>query len=101
LQYSRDGDDIELSLERERGWLLVGVTDTGPGIEREALERVFHRFYRGEQARRCNPAGSGLGLAVARSIVRAHGGEIGIDSTPGTGTRVTVRLLEEASRRAA
>jgi two-component system sensor histidine kinase BaeS len=63
------------------------VEDTGTGIGREELERIFERFYRSAESR-----GSGLGLPIAREIVRAHGGRIEAESRPGVGTTMTVRL---------
>jgi signal transduction histidine kinase len=64
--------------------VAVAVSDTGPGIPRERLDRVFEPFYTGK------PDGTGLGLAIAERIVAAHGGRIEIDSAPGRGTRVTL-----------
>ena len=67
--------------------LIVDVADTGSGIDRELLPRVFDRFVKGEGS-----AGSGLGLAICRDIVRAHGGDISIVSRPDRGTTVTFTL---------
>ncbi|MFF5156661.1 sensor histidine kinase [Streptomyces sp. NPDC000348] len=70
---------------------LVRVTDAGPGVPAEDRERVFDRFYRVDKARSRDRGGSGLGLAVARSLVRAHGGGIELSGGPGA-TVFTVRL---------
>ncbi len=70
---------------------LVRVTDAGPGVPAEDRERVFDRFYRVDKARSRDRGGSGLGLAVARSLVRAHGGDIELSGEPGA-TVFTVRL---------
>ncbi|MEU1936778.1 HAMP domain-containing sensor histidine kinase [Streptomyces coeruleorubidus] len=70
---------------------LVRIADAGPGIPPEDQERVFDRFYRVDKARSRDRGGSGLGLAVAHSLVRAHGGRIELDSEPGA-TVFTVRL---------
>lgn len=75
-----DGNVVELS-----------VTDDGPGIAPELLPGVFARFTRGDSARTRASSGAGLGLALARSIARAHGGELTVDSVPGR-TRFTVTL---------
>jgi two-component system, OmpR family, sensor kinase len=75
--------------------IAIGVRDTGTGIPPEDLPHVFERFYRGDpaRARSSQHAGSaGLGLAIAKGLVEAHGGEISIASTVGQGTTVTVHL---------
>jgi two-component system sensor histidine kinase BaeS len=71
----------------EQGAPTLRVEDTGTGIGAEELERIFERFYRSIGSR-----GSGLGLPIAREIVRAHGGRIVAESRPGVGTTMTVRL---------
>lgn len=72
---------------------VLVVSDTGEGIPRESLGSVFDRFYRADPARESRGrAGAGLGLAIARGIVRAHGGEITVASEPGSGAMFTVRL---------
>jgi signal transduction histidine kinase len=77
----------------------VTVQDTGEGIRAEDLPRVFDRFFRGDAARSRDQArealqssGAGLGLAIAKGLVEAHGGQIGIESQPGKGTTVTFTL---------
>jgi signal transduction histidine kinase len=76
----------------------LSVQDSGPGLDREDLERIFERFYRTDNSRRRDgavPGGSGLGLAIARSIVQAHGGQISAESQIGHGLRVIVRLPKQ------
>jgi signal transduction histidine kinase len=68
--------------------ILFEVEDTGEGIAAEDLPYVFERFYRGEKSRSRMTGGAGLGLAIARGIVEAHGGAITIESAPERGTRV-------------
>ena len=87
LRYTPDGGRITVGLARENESVQVTVTDTGPGIPTEALPNVFERFYRADQSRErlSDGGGSGLGLAVARSIVEAHGGRIGVYSPPEQG----------------
>ena len=75
---------LSLEVARQHGDVALAVSDTGPGIPRECLPRVFEPFYSGK------PNGSGLGLTIAERIVAAHGGRIEIDSEPGRGTRVTM-----------
>jgi two-component system sensor histidine kinase BaeS len=67
--------------------VAIEVRDTGNGLSAAELSRVFDRFYKGEQSR-----GSGLGLTIARSLVRAHGGDITAASQLGAGTTMTVNL---------
>ena len=69
----------------------IQVSDTGPGILPEEQERVFEPFYRSEAQRRF-PQGLGVGLTLARDLVRAHGGELELASTPGESSRFTIRL---------
>jgi two-component system sensor histidine kinase BaeS len=70
--------------------LTVTLSDTGIGITPKHLPYIFDRFYRADQSR--SKEGIGLGLAIARNIARAHGGEIAADSVIGKGTTFTVQL---------
>jgi signal transduction histidine kinase len=92
LRHTPAGGRVHLEAERERDGVRVTVADTGEGIAPEELGRVFERYYRSDPARGRAGSGAGLGLAIARGIVEAHGGRIGIESTPGAGTRVSFRL---------
>jgi two-component system sensor histidine kinase BaeS len=74
--------------------LIVQVADTGPGIPLEEQNKIFQPFYRGAHGRRI-VQGMGLGLSIAHEIVTAHGGEIGLQSTPGTGSRFTMSMPVE------
>lgn len=67
--------------------VMVEVCDTGEGINSEDLAHIFERFYRGEKSRSRTTGGAGLGLAIAKGIVEAHGGQIGVESGDGQGTR--------------
>jgi signal transduction histidine kinase len=82
---------LSLEMARRNGDVALAVSDTGPGIPRERLARVFEPFYSGKDN------GSGLGLTIAERIVAAHGGRIEIDSEPGRGTRVTLLFPLEAA----
>ena len=77
---------------REDGWARLAVQDTGIGMDEAELGRLFTSFYRTEQVRRAAIPGTGLGLAITQALVRAHGGEIEVTSTPGEGSTFTVRL---------
>ncbi|GGW48876.1 sensor histidine kinase [Streptomyces caelestis] len=90
------GTPVSVEVVVASGAALVRITDAGPGIPPEDQERVFDRFYRVDEGRSRDRGGSGLGLAVAQSLVRAHGGRIELNSEPGA-TVFTVRLpLDEA-----
>lgn len=86
--------------------VIIQVRDTGQGISPDALPHVFDRFYRVDPSRSRPPqrvGGSGLGLAIAKELIEAQGGSITIDSTPGKGTTVALRLqavrLQDQSKR--
>ncbi|MFE0425729.1 sensor histidine kinase [Streptomyces sp. NPDC058953] len=85
------GTEVSISVAVTGGDALVTVADTGPGIPPADRERVFDRFYRVDKARTRDRGGSGLGLPVADSLIRAHGGTIELTSSPGE-TVFTVRL---------
>jgi PAS domain S-box-containing protein len=89
-KYGPPGEPIMLSSFASRGELLIEVSDRGPGIPPEELPHIFERFYRGEDS--SEERGAGLGLAIAKSIAEAHGGSLEIESHPGGGTRVSLRL---------
>jgi two-component system, OmpR family, sensor histidine kinase KdpD len=81
--------EIKVTASRWHGSVEVRVSDRGPGIEPESRDKVFDEFYRAGDGR---AAGTGLGLAVARALVRANGGEIWIEGAPGGGATVAIRL---------
>ncbi|MBN1121073.1 MAG: HAMP domain-containing histidine kinase [Anaerolineae bacterium] len=89
LRYTPTGGEITLSAGQDDHAVWMKVRDSGSGISPENLPYVFNRFYKGDQAR-AESGASGLGLAIARSIVNAHGGEISVDSTPGVETIFTI-----------
>jgi signal transduction histidine kinase len=95
LKYSERDQSVEVTVYEDEGWAVLVVRDDGVGIPRADLPRVFDRFYRGRNAVEQAP-GTGLGLAVARQIVEQHRGSIWIESRPGAGTLVTLRLPREA-----
>jgi signal transduction histidine kinase len=92
LKYSDAGGRVDVNVSGEHGKAVVRVSDTGRGIPKEALPRIFDRFYRADKARSRELGGSGLGLAIARWIAETHKGSIQIDSEVGRGTTVTVEL---------
>ena len=90
LHYTRAGDRIRFAALRHNGQIEISVEDTGPGIPPAQLEHIFDAFFRGDEARR--EPGSGLGLAVARSIVHAHGWRISAADSSSGGACFTIEL---------
>jgi signal transduction histidine kinase len=89
LRYTPEGGKIILSTSRKGNMLAFRVQDNGKGISSEALPHIFDRFYRADPAR-AQGSESGLGLAIAKSIVEAHGGSISAESEAGIGTQVNL-----------
>ena len=87
LRHTSAGGKIYVSARRIAKGVEATVSDTGEGIRTEDIPNIFERFYRGEKSRSRATGGAGLGLAIARGIVRAHGGDIRVDSEWGKGTR--------------
>jgi len=93
------GGKAQVRLEESPGSLAITVDDEGPGIPESEIDAVFNPFYRVEASRSRDTGGVGLGLSVARSIVEAHGGSIGLSNRPTGGLRVTIALPREQNRR--
>lgn len=93
VRYGRDGGTIDLRATATAGAVVLSVADDGPGMTSEQVARVFDRFYRGDPSRSRDAGGSGLGMAISRSLVLAMGGSIEAASPgPGHGSMITVRL---------
>ena len=82
--------------EPDAGAVQLCVRDSGGGISPEDLPYVFERFYRGDEARQQQDSASGLGLAIAKSLVQAHGGSISVESVLGKGTSFTITIPHTA-----
>jgi two-component system sensor histidine kinase KdpD len=90
-KYSTPGSPIVISAAEKEGSVVVTVTDRGPGVPQADLNRVFEKFYRGPHARERAP-GTGMGLAIAREIVRGHGGDLRVVSRAGQGSEFSFAL---------
>jgi signal transduction histidine kinase len=87
LRHTPHGGVVAIAARRDGDWAILSVADTGSGIPPEDLPKIFDRFYKGAGSR-----GSGLGLTIARNLVRAHGGQVSAESRVGQGTTITVKL---------
>jgi heavy metal sensor kinase len=92
IQYNRRGGEVRVDVWPEGAEACLRVRDTGTGIGAEDLPKIFDRFYRADRARTTDSGGAGLGLAIAKWIVEAHGGQIACQSVIGEGTDILVRL---------
>ncbi|MGG1519118.1 HAMP domain-containing sensor histidine kinase [Paenibacillus oryzisoli] len=92
IKYTNPKGSIALSLRKRHNDALLTVTNTGPGIAPEHLERIFDRFYRADPSRSRKMGGYGLGLAIAKSIVEQHSGRIAAKSVVDESTTFTVQL---------
>jgi two-component system, OmpR family, sensor kinase len=90
IKYTPEGGTITVKTARENGHARLEVSDTGIGVSREDISRIFDRFYRTDEAR--SVRGTGLGLAIARQIAEAHGGTLTVHSAPGRGSTFVLRL---------
>ena len=97
VKYSPECPTVWVELRQDRDRAAIQVRDRGIGIPREEQKRIFLKFVRGAAAKEGSIRGAGVGLAMARQIVEAHGGEIALESQPGRGSIFTV-LLPEVSR---
>ena len=92
LRYTPPKGVITLSLYQKTDHILIQVTDTGIGIEKQYLDKIFDRFWRADRARAHHQSGSGLGLAIAKTIATTHGGHLWVNSELGKGSTFTVKL---------
>ena len=92
LRHTPPAGRVSVWVRRTGMRVEVTVSDTGEGIRAEDIPHIFERFYRGEKSRNRGTGGAGLGLAIARGIVRAHGGDIRVESKVGKGTQFTFHI---------
>jgi signal transduction histidine kinase len=102
VKYSPQGGEISISGERQDGEVVVTVTDQGVGIAPQYQDKVFERFYRVENRLTRGVSGSGLGLSICKGHIKAHGGRIWLESTPGQGSAfhfsIPLNAAEEAEK---
>jgi signal transduction histidine kinase len=92
IKYSPENGVINVNVFRRGKTILIRVSDRGIGIDKEDLDKIFDKFYRGKTAENLGTGGTGLGLTLARAIIKAHGGDIKVRSKKGSGSRFTVVL---------
>jgi signal transduction histidine kinase len=92
LRYTPEGGTVRVGLGEDDGMVRLTVSDTGPGIDPEDVQHVFERLYVAQRYRPMRPEGSGLGLSIVKELIDAIGGSIDVESSPGRGTTVIVRL---------
>lgn len=99
IRYIPEGRSISIATKKEmaagKPWLEIVFTDTGDGIAPEELPHIFQYFYRGEKSRDRKQGGSGIGLALVKQMIHAHGGTITASSEVGRGTTFVIRLPAE------
>ncbi|OKP92990.1 cell wall metabolism sensor histidine kinase WalK [Paenibacillus sp. P32E] len=91
LKFTKEGQ-VEITFLENPSEVIVSIADTGAGIAEDELPYIFERFYRGEKSRSRKTGGAGIGLAIVKAIVEAHGGQITVSSTLGSGTEFNVHL---------
>jgi heavy metal sensor kinase len=92
IRYNHDGGSVAVTTRSSASDVILSISDTGIGIGPEHLPHIFERFYRVDKARSRKDGGIGLGLAICKSIVEAHGGQIAVTSSEQGGTQFEVRL---------
>jgi signal transduction histidine kinase len=97
IKYTPEGGKVWVHLEEEGGFVKATVSDTGIGIKKEDLSRIFDKFYRVKTVETRQIVGTGLGLSIVKSVVDAHLGSIFVESEEGGGTIFTVLLPKESS----
>jgi signal transduction histidine kinase len=92
VKYSPRRTAVSVSAWRENTQVHIAVEDQGIGMDQKEVRQIFQKFYRTKRAEESGEAGSGIGLSIVQQIVEQHGGEIGVTSKPGVGSRFTVAM---------
>ena len=90
IKYNKDGGKISITVEKRADNIISKITDTGIGLEKDEIPRIFERFYMVDKGRNRNTNSTGLGLAIVKHIVEDMGGTIDVMSTVGEGTTFKV-----------
>ena len=98
VKFTPSGGRVDVSTAKENGQVRIAVRDTGPGISPDDQVRIFEEFQQARDTNGERPEGTGLGLALSRSLVELHGGRIWVESEPGEGSTFTFTLPVEARR---
>ena len=97
IKYTLEGGQITVNASQTQDELKIIVSDTGIGIPRKDLPRIFERFYRVDEARSRELGGTGLGLSIVKHIIEAHGGSVSVESKLGKGSRFVLTLPKQPS----
>ncbi len=98
IRYNRPGGRVDIAVEEEKDFYRIIVADTGIGIPSEQQSQLFEKFFRASNARKTDIEGTGLGLFIAKAIVKEHGGEISFTSKEGQGTTFVISLPKEEKK---
>lgn len=96
IKYTENGGTVNIKLLRDLGNILIRISDSGIGIPKEEIQKIFDRFYRVDKARARDTGGTGLGLSIAMDAVKLHGGYIEVSSEEEKGSTFTIVLPYEA-----
>jgi two-component system phosphate regulon sensor histidine kinase PhoR len=97
IKYTPEGGKVRVTCSQGEGAVNVDVTDSGIGIPRDELPRIFERFYRVDKARSRELGGTGLGLSIVKHLITSIHGQISVTSRPGSGSRFTVKIPRSQS----
>lgn len=92
IRYTGEGGTVSVAVAGDESHAVISVTDSGEGIPKRDVERVFERFYRVDSARSRGTGGTGLGLSIVKHVAESHGGSVSVESELGAGSTFTIRL---------
>lgn len=92
IKYNKEGGTIEINFSKERHRKVLTIKDTGIGVSKDDLGRIFERFYMVDKSRSGKQKGTGLGLSIVKHIVEMHQAKIYIESELGEGTKITLKF---------